>query len=215
MSAAGGSDGRSSCRSCCRHGQQTACPPSLHRVTHLLHCAHLACSPGRPRRTQHTQTTPRQRAVTGAHSQQVVQWSICMLTLVELDICCATLNGRFTYLPARGSADVRVSHSSTPAEARLQDACTRAHSPLRVHRCTRESVLAEAHEEQRSARARQTAQHEAAAVRPSNSYRKECIDRHTHRSDWMATIATCSPMRRSNKSPKLQLLLSMPVSLYL
>jgi len=87
MAAAGGLGEGSACCSCCRHGQQTACPPSLLRSTHLLHCVHLAWSPGRPRHTQRTQAAPRQTAVAGAPRQQVVQWSICMLTLVELDIC--------------------------------------------------------------------------------------------------------------------------------
>jgi hypothetical protein len=32
------------------------------------------------------QTTACERTVTGAHSQQVVQWSICALTLLEVDI---------------------------------------------------------------------------------------------------------------------------------
>ena len=83
MAAAGGLGEGSACCSCCRHGQQTACPPSLLRDTHLLHCAHLAWPPGHPRHAQQAQTAPRERAFTGAHNQAVGASGAAVLTLSD------------------------------------------------------------------------------------------------------------------------------------
>ena len=65
--------------------------PCLYRAAfHFWHTEHLNYRRRDARQgqaQQHTQTAASQRAVAGTHGQQVVQWSIRMRTLVELDIC--------------------------------------------------------------------------------------------------------------------------------
>ena len=83
---------------------------------------------------QHTQTAPRERAVSGAHIQFVVLMSMCTLTLAELDICvrrrkgashpCATATQR-----QRGSAD--------GAHRRLRQARTHALACTHPWQCSR------------------------------------------------------------------------------
>ena len=83
---------------------------------------------------QHTQTAARETAFPGAHIHHIVLLSICMLTMVELDICvrrrkgashpCATAIQR-----QRGSAD--------GAHRRLRQARTHALASTHPWRCSR------------------------------------------------------------------------------
>ena len=100
----------------------------------LLQLRHFSCAGASRSNIHDIQTTLRQRAITGAHSQQVVQWSIRTLTLVEDDIWQATLNGRFTFLHAVIQQQ-RVS-------------VNRVHQQLRQ---TRVQVHADTHDESRTA----------------------------------------------------------------
>jgi len=113
------------------------------------------------------------------------------------------------HIPAgTSSAGVRVSHPSTPTEARHQGAAERTHSPPGVHCCMRCCMDCEPHEERWSARASQTAWMDRIADRGWYDDRRERVNRHAIRCGRTASVASHSRMPRSNESPKRKLLLS-------
>ena len=87
MTAAGESGEESS--SCCvgeRQSLQVSCRWNFVFAFHLPQPGHLHCC-AQMRTGADKQVAPRQRAVTGAHTQHIVLLSICVLTMVEVDIC--------------------------------------------------------------------------------------------------------------------------------
>lgn len=112
-------DWSSSLCSCCLRHSRHICVRLVVFLIHLEQIWHCSCRPGASRsNNQHTNTTVYERAFTVAHIQQVVQWSICMLTLVDADITLAT------GMRQTGSASHCKFHSSTKRTCQPSDHTT-------------------------------------------------------------------------------------------
>jgi hypothetical protein len=132
--AAAASDAPCASVSCClRHCQHSAWPSSLARDSQWWQRVHCFCSPGHPRPVENTSTAAGERVPSCAASAVVVQWSISLLTFVELDMLSATQRLLLPSLHMARQAQ-RVSAHCTPHAMRTL--CVHAaacHSPCHRH----------------------------------------------------------------------------------